>query len=159
MIFQTSITQLLCSMLIFRGVPPFPTARCFFFSVRRWCTWSLPLGPSAKGGLEVITSSHKRSWKFPFLIFVMNFFLGRDFGEMSQKLPWLVYKKRQGMESSRFLSVNEVGLWSQVHLHRKIYTIQVHSLPKGPVINLCWWFQPIWKIWSSNWESIPQIGI
>ena len=31
--FQTSITPFLCSMLIFRGVPPFPTARCcvFFF--------------------------------------------------------------------------------------------------------------------------------
>ena len=82
MIFQTSME--LCSMFIF-SVPTF-CRPVFFFFVRRWCTWSLPLGPSAKAWrwsqvatkkLPCKVSVPQNSWTFFFFA----------------KLPWLVNKK------------------------------------------------------------------
>ena len=120
----SSKPPLLCSMFIFRGVTHFlPPGVVFFFSGQEMVhlissTWSL----GERWLQEVITSSHKRSRKFPFLIFSWTFFLAEILEVVPKIAKRLVYKKMQGMESSRFLWVKEeVYDHSQVvHLHRTL---------------------------------------
>ncbi len=95
--------------------------------------------------------------------------LWRTFGFMTKILENqtsmdsnLTKKKVGSMISRGYCSLNWVSYSFMIHTHHLFITKKTNSFKiyvKKLGFFSSWWFQPLWKIWSSNWESSPILGV
>ena len=73
-------------------------------------------------------------------------------GTNAVKVPVVMPRSKFSCASTHFL----VGGWTHdtANVSERRWRCQIY----GSYIS-SWWFQPIWKICSSNWSHLPQIGM